>query len=199
MYSPEEEQRLKAIIGAPLSGIQYQTGEQAPAPLQVREQPGVGQQLVTSYATGKAVQGIDKGVGMVGNQFTSQAPAPVKDLSTASTVVDGANVVPTNMAPLAEAPVELTGQAITGEVAQTGLMDAGIAGAADASAGMTASTAGPLAGVVEYARTGDVKKGVGAGAGAAAGAVAGNMVLPGVGGYVGSVIGSQLGSAVGGK
>jgi hypothetical protein len=203
MYSLEEEKRLRGIVGAPLGVTPFQTGEQAPAPIQERpRQPGMAEQMGTQYAMQQGSKQLDKGMTWAGNQIGSQAPAPVQDLSSAAMVDTAGNVMPTTMAPLAEAPMQLgvegTALAPT-EIAQTGLMDASTAGAADATAGATAGTAGPLAGVVEYARTGDIKKGAGAGAGAAAGAVAGNMVLPGVGGYVGSVIGSQLGSAVGGK
>jgi hypothetical protein len=201
-YEDEEQKRL-ALLGAPLSGIQYRPTEAAPAPVQERpRQPGMAEQIGTQYAMQQGSKQLGKGMTWAGNQIGSQAPAPVQDLSSAAAVDTAGNVMPTAMAPLSEAPMQLgvegTALAPT-EIAQTGLMDASTAGAADATAGATASMAGPLAGGVEYARTGDLKKGVGAGAGAAAGAVAGNAILPGVGGYVGSVIGSQLGSAVGGK
>lgn len=117
---------------------------------------------------------------------------------------------PLGAAPANDAALNVANEALLENSATAGMVDVGAplaagagdvatAGATDAAAGLSASTAGPLAGVVEFAKTGDVKKGVGAGAGAAAGAIAGNALLPGVGGYLGSMVGSQLGSAVGGK
>jgi hypothetical protein len=215
MYNyQEEEKRLRGMIGAPLAGMPYQTGEAAPAPIQEKPaQPGVAEQLGKQYAMGQASKQLDKGISYAGNQAKNmynsmQGPeqltgqAPLGEVAQTGLMEPTAADVAAFNAPLAEAPMQLgvegTALAPT-EVAQTGLMDASTAGAADASTGMAASTAGPLAGAVEYARTGDVKKGVGAGAGAAAGATVGSMILPGPGTVIGSVIGSQLGSAVGGK
>lgn len=207
----EEEKRKQGMggVGAPLAVNAYSPVQEAtPVQRGPAEQPGVVEQLAKTYVSGKAVQGLDKGVGYAGDQAKSiwNSMQPKPDVDPSALAGDYTNQMDMASdafkAPLAEAPVQLGeagGEAIAGEVAQTGLLDASTAGAADATAGATASTAGPLAGVVEYARTGDVKKGAGAGVGAAAGAVAGNAILPGVGGYIGSMIGAQLGSSVGGK
>lgn len=228
MYSYEDEEQKKlAQLGAPLSGIQYRPVEAAPAPVQGRpEQPGVAEQLGRQYAMGQASRQLDKGINYAGNQIgnaidTMKAPAPLSGEAPMGEVAQTGLMEPTMAdvnamsAPLGAAPVNdaamnVANEALVENATTAGMVDVGAplaagatdvatAGATDAAAGLSASTAGPLAGVVEFARTGDAKKGIGAGAGAAAGAIAGNALLPGVGGYLGSMVGSQLGSAVGGK
>jgi len=215
----EEEKRKQQMggVGAPLAAAPYQQVQEA-APVQrgPAERPGVAQQLATTYASGKAVQGMDKGVNWAWDK-TFNTPTPngavsneatfAGDYTNAMDQASDAVTAPLGAAPADAAAVNVANEAIADNATTAGMTNVGAplatetatAGATDAASGMTAGTAGPLAGVVEFARTGDVKKGVGAGAGAAAGAVAGNALLPGVGGYVGSMIGAQLGSAVGGK
>jgi len=207
----EEEKRKQGMggVGAPLAVNAYNPVQEAtPVQRGPAEQPGVVEQLGKQYAMGQASKQLDKGINYAGDQakniWNSMQPKPDVDPAALSGNYTNQMDMASDafQAPLSEAPIQLGeagGEALAGEVAQTGLLDASTAGATEAASGATASAAGPLAGVVEYARTGDVKKGAGAGVGAAAGAVAGNALLPGVGGYIGSMIGAQLGSSVGGK
>lgn len=216
IWETEEERRKRE--STPLQGIQYKTPEAAPAASNARYQPGPWEQLGTMYVSGKAVKGMDYGVDkgwdwakekVAPQTNTNPAPqsatvtptaplsAPVEN--TASLAGDYTNAMDLASdavaAPLAEAPVQLGeagGEAIAGEIAQTGLTEAGAEAAAE---GLSGSVAGPLAGIATYAKTGDEKKAIGSGAGAYAGAIAGSAFGP-VGTFIGSALGSYIGSSL---
>jgi hypothetical protein len=94
----EERKRREAQVGKPMEVAPYKTPDAAPSSVGGKQQPDVLTQLGTTYATGKAVQGMDKGIekgyDYVGKQISSlNQPAP------------------------------LSGEAPMGEIAQTGLTE----------------------------------------------------------------------------
>jgi len=183
----QNEDEKKRENASPLQGIQYKQVESAPAP---SGNPGKQPSLlgtVTNVAEGRAIsKGLDAGENKIGDIWKGMnSPSPINPISPDEQAV--------NNALQAEAPVEYGGN----------VWGSNLALPADAStdtvAGASEGAAGPLAGVVEYAKTVDVGKSVGSGAGATAGAVAGGSIGGPPGAMIGSIIGSQLGSTVGGK
>lgn len=184
----------------------------------------LGTQYVTNRAVSKdgwidkgwdyGSKKVGEGVDYAKTNMSSNPPPTSTPLSTdAQNVADlavtenspTAGMVPTDVAaPLsasateavAAAPIELTGEAIVGEVAQTGLTEAGVEAVGTEALGSSAGAmAGPLAGVATYMKTGDEKKAIGSGAGAYAGAIAGSAFGP-VGTFIGSALGSYIGSSL---
>jgi len=94
----EERKRREQQVGTPMEVAPYKNPEAAPPPVNAKGQPDPLTQLGTMYVSGKAVQGVDKGVEKGYDYIGKQIDA-------------------------AKQPSPLSGEAPMGEVAQTGLME----------------------------------------------------------------------------
>jgi len=176
--SEEERKKNEQQLGAPLQGIQYRPTEQAPNPVVAGKEPSLAG-TVTKMAEGRALnKGFDKaeeGAKWGWNQVSSQAPAPVVDLSTPAVVAPAGDVVSTGLATLPNS------------VAAAPLASAApIAGETAMAAGMAAPEVTAVGAPLSAAATGTATTA----AGAETAALASNPIGWIVGGYM---LGKQFG------